>query len=563
MTVSYKGLDCLADKDTAAFMMYHKESQAKVAWMDQPHYGKVTVYFGVATIFLALLKHVWFRYTDRRYSSGHRSPSGLLASLLYVITGYCRFFGYIPTPKFLVKVFSFPSSIGNLLFAISTSVYLLCYCLVPHFWYRACRGFGSPPLAVRAGIMSTALTPFIFVLAGKSNTISMLTGIGYEKLNWLHQFISLASCVLAIIHTIPFIQQALAEGGTSNLANAFTDNIYINGIPPLVLLILLCSMFRKEIRKYFYELSFHFHWMMGCGYFGTLMYHVYKQLNMERYLWATLALWMSQLLYRLFTSGLVRPRPAEIRKLDETTFEITIHDIKNLKWKPGQHVFLRFPGIRVFDNHPFSIASVRKEEHLKFVIVPGKGLTRKLFEKLDSAVIKEKVMVDGPYGGTSREVSGFDNVLLFATGSGVTVTLPYLTAIAQSNIATQEAHFVWIIRNLQAIEWIHDELERVIELSQGRITIDIYNVESQSPEKLEKLEFSSPAVSIHYGKPNILEVGHSFQLSRRNLIVSSGSESMRRTVNELASELQTAVISAGANSPYVEEVCLHSETFGW
>jgi len=46
MTVSYKGLDCLADKDTAAFMMYHKESQAKVAWMDQPHYGKVTVYFG-------------------------------------------------------------------------------------------------------------------------------------------------------------------------------------------------------------------------------------------------------------------------------------------------------------------------------------------------------------------------------------------------------------------------------------------------------------------------------------------------------------------------------------
>lgn len=562
MTVTYKGLDCLKDADSDAFMMFHKESQAQVPWTAQPYYGKVTVYFGVATIFVALLKHLWFIYKDKRYISGRKAPSGLFSSLVYVMTGYCRLFGYMPTPEILMKVFSFPSSVGNMLFAMLTSGYLLCYCLVPHFWYRACSAFGSPPMAVRAGIMATALTPFIFALSGKSNSISMLTGIGYEKLSWIHQFVSVASLVLAIIHTIPFIHQALAEGGASNLAFSFEDPTYRNGIPPLVLLILLCTMFRKEIRKHLYELSFHFHWMMGCGYFGTLMFHVYNQLDMQNYLWATLALWMAQMVYRGVTSGVTRPRSAEIRKLDGNTFEVTIYDIGSLKWRPGQHCFLRFPGVGLVDNHPFSIASVKEEEHLKFIVVPKKGLTKKVFDALDTAVLKKKVLVDGPYGGSPRDVRGFDKVMLFATGSGVTVTLPYLSEIAQSKISTQEANFVWVVRNLQALEWVRNELQRVVEIAEGRITIDIYSVNDYlAKEKIQTIE----GINVHYGKPNILEVGRRFQsnLRRRNLVVSSGSLSMRNAVNLLASEFQTAIFNANTTFANVEEVCLHSEKFGW
>lgn len=562
MTVTYKGLDCLNDMDTSAYAMYAQESQTQVPWAYQAHYGKVTVYFGVATIFVACVKHLWFRFKDKRYASGHRGPSGLFSSLIYVITGYCRLLGYLPTPSILTEIFSFPASVGNLLFAMLTSGYLLCYCLIPHFWYRACFGFGSPPLSVRAGIMAASLVPFIFVLSGKSNVISMLTGIGYEKLNWIHQFVSVAMLVLAIIHAIPFIHQALAEGGLANLAVAFEDPMHRSGIPALVLLILLCTMFRKEIRKQIYELSFHFHWMMGCAFFGILMVHVYDMLDMQNYLWVTLALWMAQLLYRGITSGVTRPRNADICKLDENTFEISIYDIGSLKWLPGQHCLLRFPGGNVADNHPFSIASVKEEEHLKFIVAPQKGLTKKMFELLETAVIKKKVLVNGPYGGTTRDVSGFDKVMLFATGNGVSVTLPYLTAIAQNQISAQEANFVWIVKDIQALDWIRDELQRVVDIAKGRITIDIYCVTSDP--KFEKFDIISGA-KVYFGKPNILEVGRRFQksLRRRNLIVSSGSLSMRRSISSLASEFQATIFNANPTHPYVEEVCLHSEMYGW
>lgn len=560
MTVTYEGLNCLTDQDLAQYMQYGTDSQTAIPWASQTKYGKYTVYFGVATIFVALLKHFWFRLCDRRYAAGFRT-TGLSSSLVYVVTSYCRYFGYQQTPNLLVKVFSFPRSVGNLLYSAFASGYLLCYCLVPHFWYRACAGFGSPPLAVRAGIMSTALTPFIFVLAGKSNLISIMTGIGYEKLNWIHQFLGVASLVLAIIHAVPFIYQALAEGGLSNLAAAFTDFTYLNGIPPMVLLILLCSMFRREVRAFMYELSFHAHWMIACGYFGTLMYHVYQLLDMQDYMWGTLAFWMAQLLFRFCTSGMTRSRAGEIKKLPGGTFEVVIHDLHGLKWSPGQHCFLRFPGVRVFDNHPFSIASVTSQEELKFVIVPKKGLTKKLYDQLDTEVVKKRVMVDGPYGGTSRSVTGFDNVFLCATGSGVTVTLPYLTAIATDPKNTQIAHFVWIVRNADSISWIHKELERAIEAGEGRINVDIYCVDSSD----EKVAVEIPGTRLHFGKPNVKSLMRGFQpeLSQRNLIVSSGSESMMRAVSQVSAEFQKCVLNDSPTSRYVEEVCLHSETFGW
>ena len=167
---------------------------------------------------------------------------------------------------------------------------MLCYCLVPHFWYRGCAGFGSSPLAVRTGLMATALTPFIYVLAGKSNAITLLTGISYEKLNTFHQYTGVACFILSVIHVVPFIYQDLAEGGSSNLKMNFKDSFeYYSGIPPLILLGLLCILSKSYIRKVVYELFLHAHWMMGIAYFGTLIWHINKELGADNYMWGALA----------------------------------------------------------------------------------------------------------------------------------------------------------------------------------------------------------------------------------------------------------------------------------
>lgn len=45
-------------------------------------------------------------------------------------------------------------------------------------------------VAVRIGCIVQTQLPLLFLLAGKQNIIGALTGIGYERLNWLHRWVA-------------------------------------------------------------------------------------------------------------------------------------------------------------------------------------------------------------------------------------------------------------------------------------------------------------------------------------------------------------------------------------
>lgn len=585
------GLDCLNDIDNPLYKQYHTESQAKVPWLAQPWYGKITVYFGVATIFVGMVKYFWYMWRDYRYVSDSKKKPSILSSLVNVFTAYCRFFGYQQVPAIFVRYLSLPTSLGALIYLIIASGYLLCFCFIPHFWYRGCRGFGSPPLAVRAGIMSTALTPFVMILAGKVNAITILTGISYEKLNWIHQFVGVAALVLGLVHTIPFIYQPLQEGGVENLAKVNKDYLYVTGWPPTIFLILLCTLFKKQVREKMYELSFHLHWVLGLGYVAALGVHVYDMLDQQNWIWATAAFWGAQWICKLVTktflkpgSGFLKFREAEIRRLGNNSYEVSIDRVEGFTWRPGQHCFLRFVGKRIVDNHPFSIATIKDQEKLRFIIVPKEGLTKELFQQLDDAVaVKKKVLLDGPYGGTFRNHHAFDSVLLISTGSGVTVTLPYLLSLVrEAKSVVQTIDFKWIVRHESDIGWIRHELNSALQEAGKKLRVSIYVAEESAVDvkSIEKDSWStkekdaiqssedesvSEGFQIHYGRPDVNDIMAEYRskLLRRNLIVSSGSELMKRTVSLACARYQVDVVSPDASKRFVEEVCLHTESFGW
>lgn len=602
-SVTFEGMDCLEDQMMPAYAAAKKLSQAQVPWTDQPKYAEYTVYFGCVVIFLALLKNVIFKLKDRWYLQNNEKNSGFLSSLLFVIVGYSRAVAYKQVPAKISFFTSLPPSVGSSLLMIVSSFYLFCYCLIPHFWYRGCRGFGSPPMAVRAGVMATALSPFIYILAGKSNMITLLTGVSYEKLNTFHQFVGVAAFVLSIIHTIPFIYQPLKEGGTANLKAEY-DFYYMSGIPPLVLLAWLCMASKKFIRKYMYECFLHLHWACGIAYFATLVWHINKSLDMQNYMWGALGFWATQLIYRMLVKTAFKPnslflrsRKGELKKLSDNSYQVTINNVKGLKWTPGQHCYLRFIGKRILDNHPFSISSTVNDENLKFIIVPQKGLTRELYNELDDYIVKnKKIYVDGPYGGPSRDVNAFDRVIMLASGSGVTVTIPFLSSLSktiaenlQSNkkVITQKIDFYWVVRNMQDIEWISKELNSCVQLAGDYLDIHIFvtrdvEVDSKKVEQSEKgsatasdieksIETPSTPVSelsgihIHNTRPNISLIMSNLRqtLKRRNMIISSGSQSMKMTVSSAAASYQLLVFGNDMHDQGIEEVYLHTESFGW
>lgn len=606
-SVQYDGMDCLKDMTSSEYASASTESQMKVPWTAQSDYAKYTIYFGVVVIFIAFMKHIWFKYKDYNYvKTMGEKDSGLFSSLIYVVTSYFRYLAYKQVPAKLCYITSLPPSVGSSLFMVTSSFYLFCYCLIPHFWYRGCKGFGSPPLAVRAGVMATALTPFIYILAGKSNMISLVTGISYEKLNSIHQFVGVATLILSVIHAIPFIYQPLHEGGAANLKAVYDgDFYYLSGIPPFVLLAWLCIASKKCIRKVCYEGFLHLHWACGIAFFGTLIWHIDKSLNMQNYLWGALAFWATQVIYRILIKTTFKPntmflrsRKGELKKLSENSYEVSISNIKGIRWSPGQHCYLRFIGTRILDNHPFSISSIHSDELLRFIIVPQKGLTKALYEELDQYIVKsKKVYIDGPYGGPSRDIHSFDKVILMSSGSGVTVTLPFLLDLSnsifdklQSNIPiiTKKLDFIWIIRHSDDILWIADDLKRCIDLAGDYISIRIYvscpPIAESTYEKLfdnkvgasevdaEKTFESSKnnlnymsQVEIHNFKPNVLNIMNGFypSLQRKNLIISSGSQSMKVAVSCAASSFQKSIFNNDMNNGVVEEVHLHTESFGW
>ena len=65
--------------------------------------------------------------------------------------------------------------------------------------------------------MAVALTPLIIALSGKANLITLLTGIGHEKLNVIHRWTSWLCLGLSVVHTIPFIVAPLKDGGHKTL----------------------------------------------------------------------------------------------------------------------------------------------------------------------------------------------------------------------------------------------------------------------------------------------------------------------------------------------------------
>jgi hypothetical protein len=64
----------------------------------------------------------------------------------------------------------------------------------------------------------------------------MFTGIGHEKLNILHRWISWMIVVLSLVHIIPFLYQPLEEGGHSLLDERYYHDPGFGVRVPVILL---------------------------------------------------------------------------------------------------------------------------------------------------------------------------------------------------------------------------------------------------------------------------------------------------------------------------------------
>ncbi|KZF19808.1 hypothetical protein L228DRAFT_223655 [Xylona heveae TC161] len=464
----------------AAYKAAHLASQQQISWASQFLYGHYVTWYYIVALGLGMLvygtKLLRNQYPRALSPSAPSLQKSKSTRVQHKIIAIIRSISYRRIRGRFGDSLGLPS-VGIFLFVAFTCLYLLLLTFVQRPYYRLHRGFGSPPLAVRTGLMAIALTPIIVALAGKVNLVSMLTGISHEKLNVLHRYTSYMCLFLSIVHTVPFIVAPIRDGGAEALRKQFYKKgaYEFTGTPALGMLVGLCLLSIPWIRRYAYNLFYRLHILLYIVYLGLMFWHAGQELDSWAYLWATLAVYLASIVGRLLvkwqTFNILRSGtwyrgfPAQAVVLPGDMTKVNIFGPVDFVWTPGQHCWLRFPHLSMLQNHPFTIASVpccrhglhgtSKEEdevscygdvqRMTFYIRSYNGLTRRLEDHTCAEIAKDdkssamfdadgifSVHVDGPYGGIVEDLSSlYDCVVFVAGGGGVASCMPWMLHLAR------------------------------------------------------------------------------------------------------------------------------------
>jgi hypothetical protein len=384
-----------------------------------------------------------------------------------------------------------------------------------------------------------------------------------------------------------------------------------------------------------YELWLIMHWPIGLATLGMAFWHSEGNLFSWNYLYAAVAILLSGYCYRfliktnylnLFAVRWYVSDQAHVRELPGTgCVEISIFSSVIRRWSPGQHFYLRFPSVEPFANHPFSVGTLCDSRPatsletavdcpcdpnlssntdrnsatsgestknvtvsnnnrdcdlplMKFVVRRHEGFTKRLYTVASKQTAENaplSVMIEGPYGGISRSVDAFDEVILCCTGNGATATVPFMLDLAPRIGATtvvRKVRLLWVVRELAHLQLYDDELARLVEtVPQGRVEIHIYVVSRPadgSANKFRVMKMSGKNCHVHFeGRPNVPKALREWSrdYSPRSLFVCCGSPSFSVDIGNTVAGLQPNILFGRKNSAgeTYREFYLHSEMFGW
>lgn len=157
---------------------------------------------------------------------------------------------------------------------------------------------------------------------------------------------------------------------------------------------------------------------------------------------------------------------------DDTGSVIRISFSHSQPWRAGQHFFLCFPELSIWQSHPFTVMSLpsphpQPSEHV-YIVRSMSGQTSKLAKlarKKESTGETTSVIMTGPYGTLVNKDA--PNLLAIAGGTGISFALPLaIEAASQTKDPGRRVQLVWVIRHSQDLEWVAPELEQLKRLVQ-------------------------------------------------------------------------------------------------
>lgn len=402
--------------------------------------------------------------------------------------------------------------LGKTLVIASFSIGTIVWCFAVTPYYRCTREWGSPPLAIRAGMLANGMIAFVFAFGTKVNLVTVLTNISHERLQVYHQWLARLVLFFSVVHALPFVIQPLRDGGSDNLWRWWYQNgpEMWTGTVALSLMAWIVASSTNVFRRMNYEFFVVQHILSVILFLGFYFAHTEDELNSWLWLWSSVGLWGLATLIRWARSAMasgyfVSTRASvEVHTCSDATsvekrdamMRIAINT--PLRWSPGQHVFVRFHTMSPWQAHPFTVLTLpQAAEHQDSVVVLlariRDGVTRRLYQKIlheeieyrhddedalekggssfkstdalpllekgepvddDNLPTKAKLLpasIDGPYG-CNASMASYHSLVIIAGGSGMTFALPILFDLAwrarSGNVSTRDVVLVCSVRTL-------------------------------------------------------------------------------------------------------------------
>jgi hypothetical protein len=127
---------------------------------------------------------------------------------------------------------------------------------------------------------------------------------------------------------------------------------------------------------------------------------------------------------------------------------LTIDNMK-IPWKVGQHFFVSVPRCGLFQSHPFSVANLPGSGSAKFVLKAHSGFSRRLLQAACRRPDQDlRTFISSPYGSPPLNiVERCDSLILMATSTGASFTLPILQHTINKATSIRRPCFYWIVRH--------------------------------------------------------------------------------------------------------------------
>ncbi|KAK2793107.1 hypothetical protein FQN52_002255 [Onygenales sp. PD_12] len=350
----------------------------------------------------------------------------------------------------------------------------------------------------RIGALAYALTPLTIALSTRENILSLITGIPYQHFNFLHRWTGRIIFVQSVLHTIAWtiVEGRLYQPQPKTYTEFIVQMYMVFGIVAQILITFLYIFSIKRVMKWTgHEFFRKTHYVAGILYLGACWGH-----------WAKLWCWMVASIAILFLDRGCRllrtfaihfslkdgdkAANSKVISFDDgdggTVVRMELTHEKPA-WRSGQHFFLCFPELTVWQSHPFTPLPYQLQNYSRHVYIIRclKGETSRL------ALLPEKsadsvtpVILTGPYG-TSVLDTAAPNILAVAGGTGISFALPLAAAAATPQNAespNRRVELVWIIRRARNIEWVQEELTSLLQSCSKNITVRIF-ITRESPSR--------------------------------------------------------------------------------